>query len=356
MHILWLTGRESTYPRNDVLLRAFQRLGTVDVVGGIQNPPKSLLLRSLRLFLQSLPFFAANTYDLVFVGFFGHFIMLPVRMLSRKPILFDAFVSTFDTICYDRQYFNPESVIGRLSYWLDRTACLNSDWVLLDTQSHVNYFQQTLNLQHTRFSVLPVGCNESIFFPRKTPGNEDLIVLFYSSYQPLHGVETIIRAASLLAQEPGIIFRLVGCGQTYQQVRSLAEDLGLTNISFLPFVTLNSLPDEIAAADICLGGHFGVSDKAHRVIPGKIYQILSMKKPLIASNTQANLELLRHEHNAYLCPVDDPESLADAIRTLHKNPAIRAHLANNAYGTYLQNCSEQIITEVLSKLVGEITR
>jgi glycosyltransferase involved in cell wall biosynthesis len=345
MRVLWLTGRELEYPRNDVLLRAFRRLGHVDVVSNFKTHPGSLIFRILYIYIKSLLYILTKKYDLIFIGFFGHLLVPPIRIVSKQPILFDAFISIFDTLCFDRQYFKPKSIIGRLAFWLDREACLKATHVLLDTKSHVDYFQQTLQLHSTNFSVIPVGCNETLFFPRSDPSNEYTVVLYYCTYQPLHGVDTVIRAASLLVSETDIHFRLIGRGQTYQQTRFLAAEFELKNLAFLPSVPLNSLPVEIASADICLGGPFGLSNKANRVIPGKIYQILSMKKPLIATRTEANLELLSHGYNAYLCSLGDPESLATAIKYLHENPILRDKLSANGYDTYRQQCSEALITQ-----------
>ena len=84
MHILYLVGRELGYTRNSVLLRAFCRLGTVQVIGETQSG--SLLLRIARVFFRALPYLLTQQYDLIFVGFYGHLLMLPVGILSRSPV------------------------------------------------------------------------------------------------------------------------------------------------------------------------------------------------------------------------------------------------------------------------------
>ena len=354
MHILYLAGREIEYPRNDVLLRAFQRLGTIEVVG--ETGPSSLLLRNMRIALRTLPHLLAGHYDLVFVGFYGHLLMLLVGALSRWPILFDAFVSNYDTLCFDRGIFAPHSLGGRLAFWLDQRTCRLADHILLDTQHHVGYFTRTFDLPPDHLEALPVGCNEDIFYPRPPSQRCNVTrVLYYSTYLPLHGVETVVRAAALLATEP-VCFRLIGNGMGYDRVRRLADHLGLKNTTFVPLVPLETLPGKIAAADICLGGHFGRSGKASRVIPGKIYQILAMARPLVAADTPANQELLSHGETAYLCPVAEPEALASAILKLHQDAALRDHLAVRGHTLYMERCSESVITERLRNLVDEMAR
>ena len=347
--ILYLVGRELGYTRNNVLLRAFQRLGTVQVIGETRSG--SLLLRIARVFFQALPYLLSKQYDLIFVGFYGHLLMLPVGILSRTPIMFDAFVSTYDTLCFDRGLFTPHSLPGRFTFWLDQTACRLADVVLLDTQLHEDYFIRTFSLSPDKMQNLPVGCNEDIFFPRPQVRLDNITqILYYSSYLPLHGVETVVRAAALLRTEPALHFRLIGTGRDYAHVRRLADNLGLKNITFVPSVPLETLATEIACAGICLGGHFGHSDKAKRVIPGKVYQILAMGRPLIAADTPANRGLLDDGLTACMCPQENPEALAAVVLKLHQDPSLREQLSVLGRTLYLEHCSEAVITDRLHQM------
>ena len=347
-----MAGRELEYPRNDVLLRAFRRLGDVTVLG--ESGRGSILSRSLRVTLKAILHLRSSDYDLVFVGFYGHLLMLPVGGLSKSPVLFDAFISTFDTLCFDRRVISPTSPGGRLSFWLDKTACQRADHVLLDTRQHVDYFTRTFGLPGDLLGELPVGCNEEIFFPHeKAPSEDTSIVLFYSTYLGLHGVDTILKAAARLRSND-LVFKLIGRGFQYKNMRRLAERLDLRNVKFLPYLPLVELANEIATARICLGGPFGSTEKASRVVPGKIFQMLAMARPVIAAASPANLEFLVHGENAYLCRPNDPEDLANAILQLHENRQLRMQLATAGRETYEKHMSEAVITDRLEILCKEL--
>lgn len=347
MRVLFVTGREITYPRNDVLLRAFGRFAEVTSIAPRTRQP--LLLASMQGTARALRHLARRDYDLVFVGFYGHLLALPLGWLSGRPLLFDAFVSTYDTLCYDRRRFSSKSVVGGLARMLDRASCHIANTVLLDTRQHELYFAEVLRVPASKLTSLPVGCNEDLFYPRPPTCNAPTRVLYYCSYMPLHGVDTVLRAAASLRGAP-LRFRLVGSGQEYGNARSLAERLSLDNVEFLPDVPLVDLPREIAAADICLGGHFGQTGKAGRVIPGKIYQILAMARPLIAAETPANRELLTHGEDSYLSPPGAPDALAHAILEISKDPLLRRYLGANGRKLYEERCSEEIITQTLRQI------
>lgn len=353
MRVLYLSGRELSYQRNDVLLRALRRFSTVEVVG--ETGPGSLVLRSFRVVFKALPRLLTERYDLIVVGFYGYLLMLPVWKLARgAPVIFDAFVSNYDTLCFDRAVIAPNSLPGRLAFWLDRTSCRLAQHVLLDTSHHIDYFVQTFDLSAELFTALPVGCNEELFHPQPVRRQASSTqVLYYSTYLPLHGVETVVRAAAMLKHEP-LHFRLIGTGPEYDHVYDLAQQLGLHNITFVPSVPVEMLPLEIANSDICLGGHFGTSHKAARVVPGKVYQILAMARPLIATDTPANKELLCHGESAYLCPPADPQELANGILELKNNSKLRVSLATGGRKRYLEQCSEAIITQRLNNLLARM--
>jgi hypothetical protein len=114
---------------------------------------------------------------------------------------------------------------------------------------------------------------------------------------------------------------------------------------------LDELPKEIAGADICLGGPFGQSDKADRVIPGKVYQVLAMRKPLIAACTTANIGFLEHKKTAFLCRPGEAGDLSGAIAALAGDPELRANLAENGFDLYRSRCSEAIIAGKIGSIL-----
>jgi len=352
--LLFVAGRELTYTRNDVLLRALRRQGwRVDVVGAM-TPVRSISRTTARLLPALVSKLVAHRYDLIVVGFYGYLLLPFVRSLARAPILFDAFVSNFDTLCFDRQVVAPDSLIGRAVFQFDKVSCRAAYHLLLDTPQHSAYFVDTFSLDAKHVSWLPVGCNEQIFYPRPLPVcQEKTIILHYSTFLPLHGVEVILQAAAHL-RSAELHVRLIGDGPLYAAMQALAADLQLTNVEFLPPVGLATLAEEIAHAHICLGGHFGGSGKSQRVVPGKIYQMMASQRAIIAADSPANHALLTHEVSALLTPAGDPEQLAAAILRLHVEPALRTTLAANAYQTFETKCTEQVIGARLAAIIATL--
>jgi glycosyltransferase involved in cell wall biosynthesis len=348
MRILYLCGREPDYIRNLMLRRALRRsFDVVEITSAARRAPVRHLSVGLR-YLHA----RRSSFDLVVVGFYGQPLLPWVRLWTQAPILFDPYISTYDTLCFDRQWFRPGSLAGRLAYALDRWTCHQADHLLFDTAAHRDYFVQTFGLPADGGDVVYVGCDEALFSPRP-PATPDhgFEVFTYTSFLRLHGVEHILDAARLLRGQHDVHFTIAGTGSGRARMERLAADLGLDNVRFPGWLPFASLPERIAAADLCLGGHFANVDKARRVISTKTYQFLAMAKPVIAGDNQANREALVHGRHAWLCPMASGQALAEAIHTLRHDGALREAISRGGRCLFEERFSLDVQAAQLREII-----
>ena len=129
----------------------------------------------------------------------------------------------------------------------------------------------------------------------------------------MQGVEKIIEAARLCADNLKIRFRLVGSGQDSEKVRKLAEQYKLSNIEFIGRVSLVELNAYMAEADVVLG-IFGDTPKAKRAIPNKVYEGMAVRRPVITMDTPAVREIF--SDNEIVLVKNDPDSIARSVLKL----------------------------------------
>lgn len=351
MQILFLAGRERSYMRNQVLINALSNLGDVSVAAKDYNG-RSIITRSLLSIISYRRLAASHSFDLIVVGFYGNLITRLIGKTGTIPILFDAFVSTYDTLINDRRAFPSSSPGARMATWLDAQACQRADHILCDTQANAGYFMDRHAIPAGKVDRIFVGCDESLFKPTKgVRKNDPIEVLFYGTYLPLHGVDVILRAAALLKDHQDIRLIILGNGKGRPEIQKMEEAQHLANVSFLPAVPITDLPAVITQADICLGGPFGPGVKADRVIAGKTFQMLAMAKPVIVSRNTANPELLTDHKDALFCNREDPQDLAQAILRLAVDPELRKRLGENGYQTYKRKAGQAIIQEQLREIM-----
>jgi glycosyltransferase involved in cell wall biosynthesis len=272
----------------------------------------------------------ANDIDIIVLPEFNTNLAWLAAWLARryrKRLIVDAFVSVYDSAVHDRETTRSQTPQA-IRYWLmDWLALQVGERLLADTATHADYFTQQFGIRRDRFHVIPVGAASEWFdTPSASNGGKGLLVQFYGTYIPLHGVQTILDAACLLQAHANIHFEMIGHGQTYPDMRHYAHRYGLDNVTFLDPVSPDHLPAMVARADICLG-IFGTTDKAARVIPNKVYQTLALGKPLITADTPALREAFQSGEHLLAVPPGDSQALAQAVSTLAADAPLRHRLA-----------------------------
>ena len=352
MKLLFLLGRELAYPRNSMLAKAFetQDVELIYCTSSYHSYP-ARFANAFYKFLAKI----SNDFDAIFIGFLGHPFVPIISKITKKPILFDAFISIYDTLCFDRKAFSRHSLLGKLSFYLDKESCNASNIVLLDTNSHIDYFSYTFYIGKDKFRRILVGADDTIFYPRRPAAYDDLFhVLYYGEFNPLHGIEYIVKAAAILEKENDIRFTIIGKGREHARIVQMATNLRVSNIEFIDWVPYKSLPDFITRSDLCLGGHFGDSLKSKRVIAGKTYQMMAMKKPLILGNNNANKEIFSDGENALMVNHSNEEELAGAILKLKNDDNLRNKIASNAYNIFKNQCSISEIGRQIRSVLNEL--
>ncbi|AXI24802.1 glycosyl transferase family 1 [Methanofervidicoccus sp. A16] len=353
MKILYICGREPSYVRNSVILKGLKLQKDVELLEYTSNA-ENYFKRYISVFKKYLLRYSSDC-DIVYVGFLGQPIVPIVKILSKKPIIFDALISVYDTLCYDRKIFRSNSIMGKLLYHLDKASCDLADIVLLDTNTHITYFVDTFKLDKNKFKRIFIGADDNIFYPRDiNKDNDKFKVFYYGTYLPLHGIEYIVKSAKILENYEDIIFKIVGKGFVYKKIINLVKKLNIKNIEFVEWVPYEELPLEIAQADICLGGHFSDIDKGKRVIAGKTFQFLAMKKPVIVGNNPANRELLTDRKSALFVEHANPEDLAEKILELKENEKLREKIAEGGYKVFKERCTPKVIGKELLNIMKKV--
>lgn len=301
--------------------------------------------------------FYTKPHDLILVGYPGHLDVFLAKLLGfikRKPVVFDAFISLYEAVVEDRALVHPYSLRARLLKKLDVWSAKVADLVLLDTETHMEYYQKELGISNTDLLRVFVGGEENYFHPtgRKRETHERIKVLFFGGFLPLHGADVIVKAIALLSHKDDLAFTFVGDGPEWKRCHDEAEGIkGKVKVEWIKrWVSYSELRDIIEDADICLG-IFGDNGKALRVIPCKVFNILAMRKPLITADTPAVREAIADRREAILVERNNPKALAQAIEELASDSELRRSLAERGYQTYMEKFTAQAIGK---KLLDEL--
>ena len=353
LRICHFGGYDRNFSHNVVLPKALRQQGAQLVECHSRHPSKwrryvELVYRYCQVYAQ---------IDVILVGTVCHYYMPLAYLLgglTGKPVIFDAFDSLYETAVYDFRAARVGSLKAGYYALVDKFACGLANLVVVDTPHHAVFFAEKLRIPQDKLRWVPVGTDTDLFYPRvSTPNVGQLNVLFVGTFSYLHGVETIVRAASRLKTVSGLAFTLLGRGCTYEKIRHLAASLGTSNVTFLDPVPYQMLPQVMASADVVLG-IFGETPKASRVIPNKVYEALAMGKPLITGDTPAIQSLLTHGVNALLCPLGDDRKLAELLLQARNHPELRHQIGQAGFELFQDRFSLEQIGRKWVEILEEV--
>jgi len=336
------------YPRNKLLIRSLQKNG-FKVLKCKCRTSEGRVKRHIELLRKHWKI--KNKYDLLWVGYadYSRFYVLLAKIISNKPIIWDAFYSLYDAKVIDRKEVSSKHLKAKYYWILDWLACKLADKILLDTEEHIRYFVKTFKIKKDKFIKVLVGTDNKFFYPRKEriKKKRQFIIHFHGSYIPLQGVEYILRAANLLERK-NIKFNIIG-----SKIKKQYQNKEFSNAVFVDDVPYKELPNYMARADICLG-IFGNTPKTQRVIPNKVYEAIAMKKPVITADTPAARELFTDRKNILFCKTANPDDLAKKILELKNNEKLRNLIAQGGYKIFKKYATSELIGNNLLKKLSKI--
>ncbi len=345
MRVCYFGTYRAEYSRNRIMMEGLRRNGVdvrdcqetlwqsiedrVEVVKGKWWQP-AFLWRVLRTYGRLLrKYRQVGDYDVLVVGYPGQLDVFLARILSwlrRKPLVWDVFMSIY-LIARERELHRHNALAVTLLRGLEWLACRVPNRLILDTDAYVTWFAQTHSIAPARFRLVPTGADNRRFYPVSATSSESYFrVVYYGTYIHNHGVPYIIEAARLLQPIPDIRFELIGQGPTRAAVEALVRNYQLTQVQFTDWIEGDALPAYLADADVCLGA-FGDTPQSLMTVQNKIYEGLAMGKPVISGDSPTVRAALTHGEHIYLCRRDSPQSLADAILALYRDPALAKRIA-----------------------------
>lgn len=310
--VLFITTKRLDYIRNTQEIRLLEQCAADFRIIGSNE--KTYFFRLCHVYLLLL-FTSVKAYDTIFIGFAPQLILpLFPRKFHGVYQMIDFFISLYDTFCFDRRVFAPDSLAGRLLHLLDTYTLAHADTILCDTRCHANYFAEELHADRKKLYLLYLAVDSSIYHPMNVPKPPKAmgkkVVLFFGSMLPLQGYELVLDAFYQLRDHSDYCFYFIG--PLSDSLKNKVQNM--PNLILRDWLMQEELARHIAFSDLCIAGHFSASiSKASRTIPGKAYIYRAMQKPMILGDTPANHELFAAGRNIIFVPVGNADAIAAAI-------------------------------------------
>ena len=95
-----------------------------------------------------------------------------------------------------------------------------------------------------------------------------------------HGLASVLKVADKLRNNPNIHFLFVGSGAERNSLIKMAEDMNLSNVTFVPPQPKSEIPNYLSICDVSLV-HLKNNSVFKTVIPSKIFESMAMGIPIL---------------------------------------------------------------------------
>ncbi|WP_196799431.1 glycosyltransferase family 4 protein [Thioalkalivibrio sp. ALMg3] len=199
-----------------------------------------------------------------------------------------------------------------------------------------NHYESKYGIDENKILVAPDGADKLPNNYRHTPVARDqsriCCVGYVGSLLPGKGIGLVVELARRLPS-----FRFLIVGGTGQEVQSAAGGRELPdNLICMGYVDNKDVRSLIDGMDICLLPNqkavkgVGGTEIGAWTSPLKLFEYMSLGKPVVASDLSVLREVLEHKKNSWLCNPEDPAEWAGALRALGRDGRLARKLGENA--------------------------
>lgn len=296
-------------------------------------------LGSFSYIRQGLPVMRRDGVSLLYQRYsMNNFAGVVLARLLSVPLILEANNSEVEM----RRQFS-RLTFRRLAVALERWILLSADHIVTVSRRNQETFVQ-MGIPAEKVHILPNAVDPDVFSPaigdsglRRTLGlTGRTVVGFVGLFYPWHGVSHLARGfIHLAAFDPTAHLLLLGDGEERERVRSILEEAGLADrVTLAGMVPHNRVPYYLQAMDILVSPHapwpgfFGS--------PIKLFEYLSSGRPVVASAVGQIADIIQDGVNGLLVPPGDEQALADALKRLCRDPALRGRLGAAGRDSVLQ--------------------
>jgi glycosyltransferase involved in cell wall biosynthesis len=177
-------------------------------------------------------------------------------------------------------------------------------------------------------------------------GQYEKLVLYTGQILPGKGVETFIDAVKELDERTGFLI-VGGSPAMVDQLRARTRADQISNMQFTGMVAPSAVASFQAAADVLVLPNTHDSSISPYTSPLKLFEYMSARRPIVASDLPVFREVLCDGENSLLFSPGDPRALSQAISRLLSDDALAERLASKAFADVQQYTWEKRARRIL---------
>ena len=261
----------------------------------------------------------------------------------------------------------PESIVAvgairspwviTLLEWIERFAYQKADQIVPVTDSFKTYMLRK-GIKADKITVVKNGVDLAQYTPLDGANSlaEDLgvrgkfVVSYFGTHGMAHHLETIFHAARRLSHSKNIVFLMVGDGAERQTLVQMRDKMALDNVMMLDQQPKSRMRELWALSNVSLV-LLKKSDLFKTVIPSKIFESLSMAKPIILGVEGESAELIQAAQAGICIQPEQADELAARVLELAENPELCRQLGKNGRKYVIEHFDRIVLARKLTSVI-----
>lgn len=238
-----------------------------------------------------------------------------------------------------------DSVIYKYYHHVSKKIYRQMDKILITSRMFAEYLQNEFGIEEDKTEYLPQYA-EGIFEP--LPAKEETGIfdfMFAGNIGAVQSVETILKAAELLKDEP-VCFHIVGGGTDLERLEKVKEDKKLENVIFYGRRPVEEMPEFYAKANAMLIT-LAADPILSLTLPGKVQSYMAVGKPVIGAIDGETKTIIETAECGYCGEAENAEQLAENIKKFIEKDTAREVMGRNAREFYEMNFQERLFMDAL---------
>ena len=250
--------------------------------------------------------------------------------------------------------------IIRVLEYLEMFAYRKADAIVPVTEAFKRYMIRK-GIAGTKIEVVKNGVDLDFydFVEGANPVVEELglagkfVASYFGTHGMAHHLETVLEAAALLRERKDVVFLLVGDGAERQKLLALQRTRDLDNVVMLDQQPKQKMPLlwQCSSVSMVL---LKKSDLFHMVIPSKIFESMSMQKPVILGVEGESREIIETARSGLCIEPQNAAELARCVVELADNPALCKELGQNGRKYVVQNFDRRVLAAKYEHVMARV--
>ncbi|PMM49036.1 glycosyltransferase [Vibrio breoganii] len=318
---------------------------------------------TLLLFLPVRLVLIASSKKLIVLPMnFGPLLLLDmlVAKIFRREIIFDYYISLYDTTVNDRKIVKLDSLREKYVSWLEKKLTRWADVIVCLNNSEANYYKKYMcSCAKNKIKIIPLVVDRVSSRNIDTYiTSETFNICWWGTYIPLHGLDKLIEAFSLVEENNVKLYIFGDYAEKAKPYVELVERLDICEkVIFNHEYTFRNrkLPEFLNnKCDLALG-NFGDSEKANTVLVNKLVDALALGIPCMTMETGACNEFLDDRKNIILTKRSPSiQQILDGFEFVLNNKREIRRIGSRGLEVYNREFCPEIFSERYLKLLNNV--